>query len=1412
MANNSGWKDIDLSTNQTPADTGKWKEVAPEAPAPSTVKDRLMDTGAPAPKRGFFDRLSDSYNEATLYGFPGLIGRKYHDWTNTGMDLIKEKYPNASPEELEQMQENLISLTMRDLREQYKKKQEDDPAWRPDESWFDNLISGRWAPLLAGQVAGSPGPESFFLPGSSSLGKIGWQGVAGAVSDAGYQGLDIMDNVQDEYSPVQSIMSGLAGAGFQGVFEGVGKLVNAARSKPGAPAVDEGAYAKEINDVLEAGGDRDAINAVNERYGKEPFGDELDQILKPKDVEAATKDDAIEVLREMQKERPEDAQLIEDIITGKDAGVDNPRYDELAAEARQRLEGQGFQEQWPPVEGLGTSEKFEDLSGKGREGPEVQVYTPGELEQRINTKLVQLEELDAQSAAPMTPPRQEADPFEIQYRTPDEEAIVQDAIQKVSSDWGVPPQDLMNDPAMFNRVQAAIQERGGRGDLLDKEMAPDVGEAPNNIPEPQAEAPSQVSDALVQIRKLANDMHIDASTEGGKYTIGQIGAFHKRISEGLEKGEWKGADLEEAQNIKAFLDEAALMQDQAIRAREAEQGYSEQPPSATVRNPDTSAGNVRPIPANENVGNQLFPTEAERAVVGDNPSNADLEAQRGVRVDPRTGEVEILPRKGIPENQEAFERSWNEETGPSLEADANDEWDAVFQAALKGKEVDTSGTYRGAVRNQRQYNNKVYQAEDFKNAVEAADAHVQKWWEDRINAARESFDEANPVVTDKSGGGDGGQPPREPPSDGGGGSEEPPIDPEELFGRLTERLRTARKAGAEQEAARTQERSKRLQEVAKTRQYTSGEQGYYAEKSKLSGKLPKAEIEPVRDEFSQREIDALFDFVKEKDDLYGNTRAALVKLLGGEIPSAREIQLLSDIFPKPLVKEILKKRSRGQKFLDFAGNALNLPRSLMSTFDLSAPLRQGIFLIGRKEFWKSWGTMFKVFGSERAYKALMDDIKARPTYPLMEEAGLDLTTHGSDLTQREEQFMSQWAEKIPIIGRGVKASERAFTGFLNKLRADTFDSLIKLHEQANKGQAAFSEKELKDMAWFINAATGRGDLGRFSKAGPMLNGLFFSPRLMASRVNLLRPDNYIRLSPIVRQEAIKSLLSFGGIALAVTALAKQGGMEVEGDPRSSDFAKLKTGDTRYDILGGFGQYLTLGARLATNETKKLNGDLEELGKKYGSDTRLDVLLKFLMNKESPVASFVTDYLRGSNAIGEPFEMKTAVAQRFIPLFAQDLTEMVEKQGPVGALMTAPGLFGVGIQDYGKEKSRDMFGRDNTDGTPKSEVDLEIERLGKPLKGELVGKPRKTIYVGKNEYGEAVNRTMTPEEYDNYTYLSGQYILESIKQEMQNPDWKLRSDNDKRDIVRDIVKDMRKQAREDLFTPKTTEETEGWKDL
>ena len=43
---------------------------------------------------------------------------------------------------------------------------------------------------------------------------------------------------------------------------------------------------------------------------------------------------------------------------------------------------------------------------------------------------------------------------------------------------------------------------------------------------------------------------------------------------------------------------------------------------------------------------------------------------------------------------------------------------------------------------------------------------------------------------------------------------------------------------------------------------------------------------------------------------------------------------------------------------------LNAPKSMKSTFDLSAPFRQGAFMVRRKEFWKNIPKMFKEFASE----------------------------------------------------------------------------------------------------------------------------------------------------------------------------------------------------------------------------------------------------------------------------------------------------------------------------------------------------------------------------------------------------------------------------------------------------------------
>lgn len=493
-----------------------------------------------------------------------------------------------------------------------------------------------------------------------------------------------------------------------------------------------------------------------------------------------------------------------------------------------------------------------------------------------------------------------------------------------------------------------------------------------------------------------------------------------------------------------------------------------------------------------------------------------------------------------------------------------------------------------------------------------------------------------------------------------------------------------------------------------------------------------------------------------------------------------------------------KKQKVMKKLLNSYAEILSLPRSLMSSMDLSAPFRQGIFMVSKKNFWKGIPDMFKMFGSRKAFNDLMRGIENHPNHRLMEKSDLALMDLGSNLTKREEDFISSWAEKLPVVGPFVKASGRGYTGFLNKLRADVFNELV---EKSKAAGVDFKKdpKALNDIAYYINGATGRGKLpGKWETAAPALAGVLFSPRLMASRIQMLNPVMYARLSPVVRRDAIKTLIASGSIVSIVIGLAALAGADVETDARSSDFAKIKVGKTRYDMLGGFGQYLTLAARIARQSSKNMKGDIKVLGEGYKPDTGLTVMTRFFRTKASPVASYFADMLDGKNVIGEEFHAGPDAIKRFIPMFLSDMGKLVDEYGPVqGPLMSAPGFFGVSTQTYDPPKGNDRLGRsfstkrDNNDPVAK-----ELDRLEQSLGSVLIGDPQKSVTID----GEKI--PLDDEQYSEYTRLAGSWIKEDIEQEMADPEWQTLSDEDKAAIIKAITRDARKDAREELFSAPT----------
>lgn len=371
--------------------------------------------------------------------------------------------------------------------------------------------------------------------------------------------------------------------------------------------------------------------------------------------------------------------------------------------------------------------------------------------------------------------------------------------------------------------------------------------------------------------------------------------------------------------------------------------------------------------------------------------------------------------------------------------------------------------------------------------------------------------------------------------------------------------------------------------------------------------------------------------------------------------------------------------------MEIAGQLVNIPRTLMSSFfDLSFGLRQGIVAAWGhpKEFANAFSKQFKAFAMEKHYENLMDIVMKDPTYKTAERAGVAFTDLGSTMGRREESYMSSYAEKIPLLGRGVRMTGRAYTGMANKLRMDMFSSMVKDAERL--GLDLNDKALLENIAQFVNMATGRGDLGKLERIAPILNGIFFSPRLMAARLSLLNPVKYIKAEPFVRKQMIKSMLAFaGGSTLTLAALAQIPGVTVGADPRSADFGKIKIGDTRIDLLGGFQQYIRMAGQLITGEyISSTTGKLVTLGEGYKPLTRWDILWRQVESKEAPVASFITTLLKQQDYSGEPVSVTKEIAERFTPMVAASFYDLWKEDPellPLGLL----GVFGMGIQTYAK---------------------------------------------------------------------------------------------------------------------------------
>lgn len=486
--------------------------------------------------------------------------------------------------------------------------------------------------------------------------------------------------------------------------------------------------------------------------------------------------------------------------------------------------------------------------------------------------------------------------------------------------------------------------------------------------------------------------------------------------------------------------------------------------------------------------------------------------------------------------------------------------------------------------------------------------------------------------------------------------------------------------------------------------------GHAAAKAALAGELPKIHWNNELVDLNQQTLDQMVRFVQNHPSLrlYERTKTidALQKLTNGGVPAAHEQKLLERAFGKETAGQLSQlAKSGGLRKLGV--DVMNLPRAIMASADLSAPLRQGLVAGAAHPslFAKNFGPMLRMAKSEDFYQASMDAIHADPLYPLMDKARLALTDLGktaekgaAQLGGREEARMSNLAEHMPgnnqvsklynrTFGTVIRGSDRAYVGFLNKMRADYFRRLVS--QASADGLDVNDEKLLRSIGSVVNVATGRGNVpAALQDHLATMNALFFSPRLMASRINLLNPVYYMRLDPFARKEALRAFLSLGAYGSTVLGLATLAGAKVVTDPTNADFGKARFGNTRIDVLGGFQQYVRLAAQLEQNRiTSSTTGKNIPLGAGFAKTSRYDVIVKFLQGKFSPIPSIIVDTAKGQDFTGKPVNWtqlstyQRELGSHMIPFLAQDLHDLYTTSGPAGLLAGPLDVFGVGVQAY-----------------------------------------------------------------------------------------------------------------------------------
>lgn len=468
----------------------------------------------------------------------------------------------------------------------------------------------------------------------------------------------------------------------------------------------------------------------------------------------------------------------------------------------------------------------------------------------------------------------------------------------------------------------------------------------------------------------------------------------------------------------------------------------------------------------------------------------------------------------------------------------------------------------------------------------------------------------------------------------------------------------------------------------------------------------------------------------------------------------------------------------------------NVFRSTKLGYDMGMVLRQGLFTLGRgKATLKGIENLFKALPSEDAWAAidhayfLKETKDGRLLEPIRRAAGLST----SDVfLNPEELTVLQKLKSIPGLGKLAGALERGQSAFINTVRREAFDHYVEFAKDV-------SEKELKARARFINAATGRSNI----KSVPaMLEALMTSPRYTASRwemIGEMARNPFAAFKSEAARENLKDLGATAALVLGSLKVAELAGFQVEWDPYSNDFMKIRRGDQTYDPTAGMGKVVRTAARMIgyTAGFKEMTAR-ENWGKEFG---------KIFSDTVSPAITVPIALRTGKSITGYDLDDEEKGVWAAAPLILSGFAQTMTAEGAGQALIdTLPEFFGVGTNRYGSSKV-DAVGRpwDATQERKDMDVISELNRLGVKID--------KADKRGKDEPKE------TDTQFKARAIAQGNAVLNALRELMRSPSYKGMSLREKQDEAKKAASAAKKEFNADFNDQqRTRKEDERLKEI